>query len=152
MLIRATAFPYRRPGCPHCGHLINHWPRDSNLESCQLCLRPMILLRRPTDWNGPKRLRGLLDNGFALYGLLTIGLVAVFIVTGLSPHGFATAISVLLFIIGTVLATDGVLGLRSGMDRTGKRLRVGRSARVVAGGKLAAGAAAILLLCIGLTL
>ena len=84
--------------------------------------------------------------------IVALGLVAVFIVTGLSPHGFAMVFSVLLFIIGTVLATDGVLGLRSGMDRTGKRLRLGRSARVVAGGKLAAGAAAILLLCIGLTL
>jgi hypothetical protein len=130
-------------------------PSDQSLAARQQS-RELPALPAPDDppstAYGPKRLRGLLDIGFALYGLLTIGLVAVFIVTGLSPHGFAKAISVLLFIIGTVLATDGVLGLRSGMDRTGKRLRVGRSARVVAGGKLAAGAAAILLLCIGLTL
>ncbi|MDO7836872.1 hypothetical protein Q4610_17640 [Sphingobium sp. HBC34] len=112
----------------------------------------MILLRWPTDWNGPKRLRGLLDVGFALYGLLTIALVAAFIVTGLTPHAFAKGFSVLLFIIGSVLAADGVLGLRTGMDRTGKQLRSGRPARVLAGGKLVAGSAAIVLLCIGLAL
>lgn len=152
MLSPATAFPYRRPGCPYCGHTIDHWPKEAHVQSCRLCLRPMILLRWPTDWNGPKRLRGLLDVGFALYGLLTIALVAAFIITGLTPHAFAKGFSVLLFIIGSVLAADGVLGLRTGLDRTGKRLRSGRPARVLAGGKLVAGSAAITLLCIGLAL
>ena len=152
MLSPASAFPYRRPACPYCGHLIDHWPRHTNLQSCQLCLRPMVLLRWPTDWNGPKRLRGLLDVGFAVYGLLTIGLVATFVITGLSPHAFAKGFSVLLFIIGSVLAADGVLGLRTGMDKTGRRFRSGPAVRVFAGGKLAAGVAAILLLCVGLTL
>lgn len=112
----------------------------------------MVLLRWPTDWNGPKRLRGLLELGFVLYGLLTITLVAAFIITGLSPHAFAKGFSVLLFIVGSVLAADGVLGLRTGMDKTGMRLRSGPRARVFAGGKVAAGLAAIALLCAGLTL
>lgn len=152
MLDPASAFFDRRPGCPYCGQLIDHWPRNTNLQSCRLCLRPMVLLRWPTDWNGPKRLRGLLDVGFALYGLLTIGLVATFVVAGLSPYAFAKGFSVLLFIIGSVLAADGVLGLRTGIDKTVKRFRSGHGARVLAVGKLVAGLAAILLLGVGLTL
>ncbi len=31
-----------------------------------MCRRPMVLIRWPLDWNGPKRLRGLLDVGFSL--------------------------------------------------------------------------------------
>ncbi len=112
----------------------------------------MVLIRWPTDRHGPRRLRGLLDLGFGLYGILTVGLVATFVISGLSTHAFVKGFSVLLFILGTGLATDGVLGLRSGLDKTGERLRVGRGARVAAGGKLAAGGAAILLLCLGLAL
>ncbi|KEQ54785.1 hypothetical protein [Sphingobium chlorophenolicum] len=112
----------------------------------------MILQRALTDWNGPRRLCCLLDLGIALYGLLTVSLVAAFVITGLTPHGFVKGFSVLLFIVGSALATDGVLGLRTRLDRTYGRLRVGTSALGLAVAKLLAGIAAILLLCVGLTL
>lgn len=152
MLSPASAFPYRRPACPYCRHPVDHWPRTAIVQGCRQCLRPMLLLRWPTDWNGPKRLCSLLDLAFTLYGVLTIALVAAFALTGLSPHAFVTAFTVLLFIVGSVLATDGVLGLRSGADRTGRRLRSGTAARLLAGAKLVAGSVAILLTCVGLAL
>lgn len=152
MLSPTSAFPYRRPGCPYCGHLVDHWPRETNLQSCQRCLRPMVLLRWPTDWTGPKRLRGLLDLGFALYGLLTIALVGAFALGALSPHAFAKAFSILLFVVGSVLTADALLGFRSGLDRTARHLRAGVGARVLACAKLASGIAALILLCVGLAM
>ncbi|MFY9352068.1 MAG: hypothetical protein WBL20_22290 [Sphingobium sp.] len=112
----------------------------------------MILLRSLTDWWGPKRLRSLFDLGFAVYGLLTVLLVAVFITTGLTPLAFAKSFSVLLFIIGSALAADGVLGLRTRIDKTYGRLRLERGALALAAAKLVAGTVAILLLGLGLRL
>jgi len=112
----------------------------------------MILLRSPMAWNGPKRLRSLFDLGFAIYGLLTISLVAAFVMTGLAPHTFAKWFSVLLFILGSALAGDGVFGLRSRIDKTYGRLRFERLALALAGAKLLVGMLALLLLGIGLAL
>jgi len=112
----------------------------------------MILLGAPTKWNRPKRLRCLLDLGFTVYGLLTVSLVVAFLITGLSPHGFAKCFSVLLFIAGSALFADGVLGVRTRMDKTYGRLRIGRGALALAAAKLIGGTVAILLLGIGLSL
>jgi hypothetical protein len=112
----------------------------------------MILQRALAKWNGPRRLRCLLDLGVAVYGLLTVSLVAAFVITALNPYAFVRGFSVLLFIIGSTLAADGVLGLRTRLDRSYGRLRVGTGALAFAIAKLLAGIAAILLLCVGLTL
>ncbi len=112
----------------------------------------MVLIRWPLDWNGPKRLRGLLDFGFTLYGLATLVLVLLFAITNMPPRIFMHLFSVLLFVVGTLLALDGVLGLRTGLDRTGKRLRSGRAARLVGSLKIAGGILAATLLAVGMNL
>jgi hypothetical protein len=65
---------------------------------------------------------------------------------------FVKLFTLLLFVIGSVLAVDGVLALRTGIDRTWERKRFGRSAMVIGLGKLAASAVATLLVTVGVTL
>lgn len=152
MLSPGSAIPNCRPECPYCGHPVTQWRRGRSVQECWRCLRPMIVMRSPTDWNGPRRLRSLFDLGFAVYGLLTVSLVATFALTGLTPHAFAKWFSVLLFIVGSALVGDGLLGLRTRMDRTCGRLRLGRCALALASAKLLGGTMAILLIGVGLML
>jgi len=112
----------------------------------------MVLIRWPLDWNGPKRLRGLLDFGFTLYGLATLVLVLLFAITNMPARTFMHLFSVLLFVVGTLLAVDGVLGVRTGLDRTGRRFRSGRAARILASLKIAVGILAALMMAVGISL
>tara|TARA_A100001518_G_C1157102_1_gene13358 strand:- start:46 stop:414 length:369 start_codon:yes stop_codon:yes gene_type:complete len=109
------------------------------MRACWMCRRPMLLIRMPHDRGGPKRLHGALPLGFALYGLATVILVALFLVSAMPPRTFIRLFSAVLLMLAAILATDGALGLRTGFDRTGKTFRSGRAARVLAAMKLAAG-------------
>lgn len=112
----------------------------------------MVLIRWPLDWNGPKRLRGLLDFGFTLYGLATLALVLLLAITNMPLRTFMHLFSVLLFVVGTLLAVDGFFGLRTGLDRTGKRLRSGGAARLLGFLKIAGGILAALVMVVGISL
>lgn len=150
MLTRTSAFPERQAACPYCGHQIGHWPKASSIEPCRMCRRPMVLIRWPLDWNGPKRLRGLLDVGYTVYGLATLALVGAFAFVPMSVRTFVHLFSVLLFVAGTLLGVDGILGLRTGLDRTDKRVLTGKAAYIMASLKIAAGTLAMILLAMGL--
>ncbi len=112
----------------------------------------MVLIRWPLDWNGPKRLRGLLDFGFTLYGLATLALVVLLAITNLPLRTFIHLFSVLLFVVGTLLGVDGILGVRTGLDRTGKRVSRGSAARILASSKVAGGVLAALMMAVGISL
>ena len=112
----------------------------------------MVLIRWPLDWNGPKRLRSLLGVGFTVYGIATLALVAVFAFAPISARAFMHLFSVLLFVAGTLLGADGILGLRTGLDRTGKRVLTGKAAYIMASLKIAAGTFGMILLAMGLAL
>ncbi|MAM37739.1 hypothetical protein ACGGKE_18100 (plasmid) [Sphingobium naphthae] len=111
----------------------------------------MVLLRSLRAWRGPRRLHGLLDLGYAAYGLGTLVLVLAFMVAPLSPHGFLRLFAVLLLLLAICLGGDGLLGLLTSMDRTGKRWRVGRPARTFANLKIGVGTLAIVLFSIGIS-
>lgn len=81
-----------------------------------------VLIRWPLDWNGPKRLRGLLDVGLTIYGIATLALVAIFAFAPMSARTFMHLFSVLLF-VGRTLGADGNLGLRTGPERSGKHVQ-----------------------------
>lgn len=117
-----------------------------------MCRRPMVLIRWPLDWKGPKHLRGLLDVGFTAYGIATLVLVAVFALAPMSARSFMHLFSLLLFVAGTLLGADGILGLRTGLDRTGKRFLTGKAAHIMASLKIAAGTLAMILFALGLSL
>ena len=152
MLSPSTAFPFRRPSCPYCGHTIDDWPRSSSLQACRMCRRPLVLLRSPRNWNGPKYLRGLLDIGVIFYAWGSIVLMAAFALTHMPTRAFIHLFAILLFIIGSALGVDGWLGLRTGIDRTGRRTRVNGPARILALVKLGIGSIALGMVAFGLSL
>ena len=92
----------------------------------------MVLLRSLRAWRGPRRLHGLLDLGYAAFGLGTLSLFLAFMLAPLSPRSFMRLFAVLLLLLAICLGGDGLLGLFTSMDRTGKRWRVGGPARTFA--------------------
>lgn len=125
------------------------WRRGSWIDPCTNCRRPIVLIRSPFDWHGPLRLRGLLDLAHTLYGIATVILVVSFAVMQFSALHFVKIFTLLLFIKGSILITDGVLGSRSHIDRTMGKLRSGRTALFYAVGKIASGLFALGLTAIG---
>ena len=145
-------FRPRLPRCPCCANSIYEWRRGLWIEPCRVCRRPLVLFRSPLDWRGPLRLRSLFDLASAAYGLAMIALATIFVTTNMTPLGFARALSVLLFVIGSLLCVDGVLSLRTRLDRTWGALRRGMVASVMGAAKVASGAVAMLMVWIGATL
>lgn len=96
----------------------------------------------PIPWSQPRRLlmSGLLDAGASLYGIATVCLVAAFAISPSSGREFVKAFTLMLFVIGSVLAVDGILAVRTGIDRTWSTRRKGRSARALGVGKILASA------------
>lgn len=145
-------FSHRRPHCPYCAETVHSWHQGAWIEPCDRCKRPIVLLRSPLDWNGPLRMRGLLDVASTAYGFATVVLVVTFVISDMSAITFAKALTLLLFVIGSILCVDGGLGLRSRIDRTWKALRFGRVAVWFSAAKIACGVTAMLLVTVGLGL
>ena len=145
-------FAPRLPQCPCCTSPVYEWRRGSWLEPCRRCKRPLVLIRWPLDWNGPRRLRGLLDVVATGHGVATILLVLLFILSDMTPLRLVKAITVLLFVIESVLLVDGDLSIRTRIERTWGRRSNGGQALVCGTGKIASGAFALLLCAMWLSL
>lgn len=112
----------------------------------------MVLLRHPAwPWQ-PPHVRSLLDLAGTAYGIAMIVLVVAFIVSDMTPIAFCKWLVLILFAMGSALAVDGVLAMRTGFDRTWKKSRRDRAARLMGGAKVAAGIYAFLLVLVGIAL
>jgi hypothetical protein len=140
------------PRCAYCLVPIHSWPSRSVIEPCGACKRPLTIVTGRYGHAGQVRIRSVLGIASACYGVAVVLLIVAFALTQIEARQFVKLFTLLLFVIGSVLAVDGVLALRTGVDRTWERLRAGRSAKVMGAGKLAAGAVATLLVAIGVTL
>ncbi|WP_132469845.1 hypothetical protein [Novosphingobium sp. ST904] len=96
------------------------------------------------------RLLGLFDMASSLQAYATIAIGALFALGTLSLPGLVKAIAILLYVMGSILLADGVLGLVSGIDRTWGRIHYGGRAMAFASGKLVLGSLALMLTIIGL--
>lgn len=105
----------------------------------------------PIPRSQPRRLLvvGLLQAGASLYGVATIAMLVALAVTQASGRTFVQTFTVLLFVIGSVLVVDGVLGCRTCIDRSWRCTRNGAFARLIGLGKLATGLCALALTGIG---
>lgn len=108
----------------------------------------------PIPWSRPRRLlmSGLLDAGASLYGIATVCLVIAFAVSPTSGREFVKAFTLMLFVIGSVLVVDGILAVRTGIDRTWSNRRTGRPACVLGLAKVLVAMVALMLVIIGILL
>lgn len=138
--------------CPYCRTALVEWPGERRLEPCPTCERPMVLLRSIRNWHGPMRLYGLFELGWLAY------MAAMIVLTGLAFVGFIDLLSylrliaILLFVIGSILCADGILGLATGLDKTASRVRRDRLAKALGAAKIMIGLAALFLTAIGIGL
>lgn len=138
--------------CPYCRTTLVEWPGSRRLEPCPTCERPMVLLRSLRHWHGPMRLYGLFELGWLAY------MVAMVVLTGMALVGFMDLLSylrliaILLFVIGSILCADGILGITTGLDKTGTRVRRDRIAKALGAAKIMVGLAALVLTAIGIGL
>lgn len=140
------------PSCSYCGNHLGTWPPSGPVEPCRVCRRPTVFV--PIPGSRPRRLLmlGLLDAGASLYGNATVCLVVAFAIAPTSGREFVKACTLMLFVIGSVLAVDGILAVRTGIDRTWSTRRTGRSARALGVAKVFAATAALMLVMIGILL
>lgn len=140
------------PACPCCGDEVRPWPPLTPLEPCMACKRPILVIPLPATLPRRVLVTGLLEAGSSLYGIATVCLMVAFVVSPGTGREFVKAFTLILFVIASVLAVDGTLGIRSGIDRTWRGVRRGTPARLLGVGKLCAAAAAWVLVLIGVTL
>ncbi len=140
------------PRCAYCSVPMQSWPSNALIEPCPACKRPMTIARGPLEHPGTSRIHSVLGIASACYGVAVVLLIATFALTQMEARQFVKLFTLLLFVIGSVLAVDGVLALRTGIDRTWERQRSGRAAVVMGVGKLTASAIATMLVAIGVIL
>lgn len=106
------------------------------------------MVRKPSLY----QLRNVIDLIGSAYGIVTMLVVLSFVMSEMQPRTFAKAVTILLFIIGSLLLVDGALSVRTALDRTWKITRHGLWARAIGVAKIAAGGLATGLVVIGLHL
>lgn len=106
------------------------------------------MVRRPRHY----QLRNVIDMAGSIYGIVTMLLVLSFVLSEMGPRTFAKAVTILMFVIGSLLMVDGTLNLGTAIDRTWLTTRHGHVARMLGLGKTVAGAMAIGLVFLGLRL
>lgn len=144
--------PHSIAHCPYCAAPILRWSTSSRIEPCHQCKRPMVLIPWPLGSSGSLRLHSLLALATTAYGIAMVTLVAVFVVSEMTPRRFVSVLSVLLFVIGSVLIVDGILSARTRIDVTWHRRRTGKPATLMGLGKAVSGALAMVLTLVGLGL
>lgn len=137
--------------CPCCGIVLTDYPAAWNIEPCLSCRRPLTMIR--TLGAGRfYRLCNVIDLLGSAYGVVTMILVASFVLSEMDARTFAKAVTILLFVIGSLLLVDGALSMKTAIDRTWKITRRGIVARLLGIGKTLAGTLAIGLVFVGLHL
>ena len=109
------------PPCPYCGALLPYWPRGAPAHGCRTCLRPLVIL--PGTVCRPRYYR--IHTLFGIVKVLT-ALGAILIILGLgsghaSPSVLVAMTIMVLFAHGSMDMADGILGFKTGIDRTWNR-------------------------------
>lgn len=156
--LRAPAAGYDRDvllrrgsNCPCCGTILTALPSPWTIEPCRDCKRPLVVIR-PIARRRMIHVRNLLDLIGSAYGIATIGFVLAFVSSEMEARGFVKTVTILLFVIGSLLMVDGTLAMRTGIDRTFNIPRRGLVAKLLGGGKVAAGLAAFVLVGTGVSI
>lgn len=137
--------------CPCCGSRLTGYPAGWNIEPCFSCRRPLAMIRTLSA-RRTYRLCNVLDLVGSAYGVVTMLLVASFVLSEMDAKIFAKAVTILLFVIGSLLPVDGSLSMKTAIDRTWKITRRGIAARLLGMCKTLAGTLAIGLVFVGLSL
>lgn len=138
--------------CPYCRTEMVEWPGTRRLEPCFICQRPMVLLRSIRHWHGPLRLYGLFELGWLAYMAAMIGMTGMALASFIDILSYLRLTGILLFVIGSILCADGILGITTGVDKTGSRMHRDRIAKALGFVKIGTGLAALLLTAIGIGL
>jgi len=110
------------------------------------------MLIRMVGRPGLSRLRNVIALVGSIYGFVTVLLVLSFAVFEMEPRTFAKGVTILMFIIGSLLLVDGALSLKTAIDRTFQKTRHGFRAHVLGTGKELAGTMTMTLVVMGLHL
>lgn len=137
--------------CPCCGIRLTGYPAAWNIEPCFSCRRPLAMIQTLSA-RRTYRLCNVIDLVGSAYGVVTTLLVASFVLSEMDAKTFAKAVTILLFVIGSLLLVDGSLSMKTAIDRTWKITRRGIAARLLGMCKTLGGTLAIGLVFVGLSL
>lgn len=126
--------------CPYCERPLGSWHIHHPVHSCAACQRPLgrlLMTANPRVYR-VFSLLGWVKGATALGGAL----VLLFLLVSHWPiSSIALAVAFQLALYAATDVTDGVLGLQTCIDRSGRTVREGGDAKRRAWGKLAFGAA-----------
>jgi hypothetical protein len=131
--------------------VLPNYPAPWTIEPCLSCRRPLTVMRS-LGATRLYKLRNVIDVLGSAYGVVTMLLVASFVMSEMDARTFAKAVTILLFVIGSLLLVDGALSVKTAIDSTWKITRRGIVARLLGMGKTLAGTLAIGLVFVGLHL
>lgn len=126
--------------CPYCRIAWGPWNGEL-IEPCPRCKRPLFL--GPAD-----RAAGLLDAINAAQGCTAFATFLILASGWIEPRTLGQTIAMAMFVSATAHATDGALGLHSGVIRFAGQLRTGHR-KAFAMLKIAMGTLALVLSLVG---
>lgn len=127
-----------RTPCPYCARPFD-WTKGRVVDQCLSCHRPLarvLVSRSPRLY----RFFSLFELARVVTTVAGAACLLALVITGAPINGLALVIAVQLAIFGSADATDGILGLWTKVDKTARKVRIGRDARAAAVGKLVFGA------------
>lgn len=128
------------PACPYCGAALPFWPRTAPVHGCQNCLRPLVIvpgnIRRPRYY----RIHTLFDIAKYLTAFAAILIIAALAIGKATPSALVAMTILVFFVHGSMDMADGILGLKTGLDRTWNRRTGPRASEIYAALKIVFGA------------
>ncbi len=124
------------------------WPDRSPIHGCDTCLRPLAII--PTNFRHPRiyRIHTLFDLAKYATALIAFTIIAGLAFNSISARALIIMTVMVFFVHGSMDLADGVLSLKTGIDRTWQKISAERAAKVygllktIAGIALIAGALA----------
>lgn len=137
--------------CPYCRCEWGPWT-GSTIEACRACTRPLYLSADLNPTAHRNRVSSVLDTITALQGMFLIACIGGLALGWMSPRQLGQVIAMAMFVAASGYATDGVLGVRSGIVRAFGQLVTGKGAKAASIAKIGVGIVAFALSFLGIVL
>lgn len=135
--------------CPYCSNGMLPWTPGKRVHHCERCQRPLAIYR--SLLRGRRfRITPLYAAVHATAAILAFLAMAVVLVVGGNPRHIIAAIAFPLALFGASDVADGYLSVRTGVNRTFGRVRLGRGARALGIATILFGLAGCLVAAIGI--
>lgn len=135
--------------CPYCTSSLGRWPDKQLVHRCKACDRPLGRIRVKRDVR-LYRIMPMLDLTKILGTAIAVCAMALMILDPGRIREFVVLIAFALTVYGLTDMLEGLLAIRTGIDRTARKLRTGPPATRTGWFKMGFGVATLSVALIGI--